>query len=122
VKVVMVFNLVWLILGTIFGWAFIIRYHLNYPWRLNNTGRHIMSWSMIATMFYTLYLVRTIADFDSAPGSAPTVFNLVRFALFTAFTYVIVQRYFKLHGNIIEDRIRALDETSRRNEGADETA
>jgi hypothetical protein len=101
-------NLIDLTVGTAFGWAFVIRYHLNYPWRDNETGRHIMSWSMITVLFYTIYLVRTLLDVDTAPGTSPTVFNYVRLALLTSFTYVIVQRYFKLHGNIIEDRMSAL--------------
>jgi hypothetical protein len=101
-------NLVDLVFGTAFGWAFVLRYHRNYPWRNTPTGRHIMSFSGITTLFYTLYLARTLADGGTAPGTAPTVFNLVRLVLFTGMTCVIVQRYFKLHSNIVEDRLAAL--------------
>ena len=111
-------NLIDLVVGTAFGWAFILRYHRNYPWREHDTGRHIMSWSMIATLFYTLYLVRTLSDANTAPGTALNTFNLIRLVLFTAFTIVIVQRYFKLHGNIVEDRMAAL----ALNEGKDPAA
>jgi hypothetical protein len=89
-------NLIDLVVGTIAGWSFLVLYTKRYDWYRDEVGRHLVAFSGVATLFYTLYLGRTVAAIFTtgfnAPGEAVTGFNIFRFFLFTAFTIVMVWR------------------------------
>lgn len=88
-----VVNLILLVIGAVAGWGFIIAYTLRYNWWTTDLGAHLISFSGVATLFYTLYLVRTLQDADSAPGTTQSAFNLIRLLLFALLTVVMVWRF-----------------------------
>jgi uncharacterized membrane protein YbhN (UPF0104 family) len=85
-------NLAELIIGTAAGGAFMVLYTVRYRWWRDEFGKHLMSFSAIAWLFYAFYLVVTLARPETAPGNSTSPTALVRFVLFSVLTVVIVWR------------------------------
>lgn len=87
-------NALALLVGTVAGGAFLVRYMIKVPdWRREENRVHVVAFSGIVWVFYALYLVRYAMDPANAPGVDLTVFNLVRGVLFWVLTGIVVWRW-----------------------------
>ena len=93
-------NLSWLVynnvlalgFGTVAGIWFVTLYSVRTPWWREEHRAHLGIFSIIMTLFYVLYAVRTFSQPLNAPGSSITTFNVIRGLLFDLLTAAVVWR------------------------------